>query len=360
MRCLCCSSIVIAWVLYAAADTEPNPACSELLGQVELWGQKGLSDVAQADLRRMLRAMRLETAAECGDRALAMTRRRSLQAAAVAEEVANHPSCVDELFTKGEAQTRCAQKWYKIAIQTLLGDGETAAAAAAFQRATELRAGSAPPFRRIAWPDVQQTPTLWLSGLRSARTWDCNAWPFVRALEARANEIHEEILAVSRQGGFSAAYPYLSQNGTWQKMFLFQDQRWDMKLCKLLPLTCRLLVTELPTKIGVPYATPNNEEVVIFRTKPGASVGPHSGASNNQINLHLTLAGAAGTFLRVGGEEFQLHDRRTICFQDSYVHSVEHRGDAERISLVVRVMHPDMHAATYGGSSRTDAVDLHQ
>ena len=36
-----------------------------------------------------------------------------------------------------------------------------------------------------------------------------------------------------------------------------------------------------------------NEEVVIFRSKPGASVGAHCGSSNAVINLHLTLKGGA-------------------------------------------------------------------
>merc|ERR1712014_72988 len=125
-----------------------------------------------------------------------------------------------------------------------------------------------------------------------------------------------------------------------------------------MPATCHMLLPELPTMPNVPFATPNNEEVVIFRSKAGASVGAHCGASNNQVNIHLTLTGASGTFLHIGREEFELRDGRALCFQDSHLHSLEHLGGAERISLVVRVMHPHMSAAAYGTSKRTDAVDL--
>jgi len=62
----------------------------------------------------------------------------------------------------------------------------------------------------------------------------------------------------------------------------------------------------------------------------------------------------------VGGEEINLQDRKAVCFEDSFFHAVEHSGNskAERISLVVRVMHPDMTTASYGNAQQTDMVDL--
>jgi len=343
-------------VAVVANEVQSTSPCSELLHQVELWGQEGRSEATLlANMQRTVRTLDLNQAVGCAELAGRLATGSMIGAAAAIEEVANHPACVDELFTKGEAETRCVQKWYKIAIATLLGAGQKSAANATFTRAISLRAGDSPPFSQIAWPNLLQTPTLWLSGLRSAPTWNCTAWPFVKALEERAHEILDEVLA---QGSFGAAYPYLSQNGTWQNLFLFQGGKWDKALCALMPLTCKLLVAELPTMPGVPFATPNNEEVVIFRSQQGASVGSHCGATNNMINLHFTLTGASTTTLTVGEETFQLRDRHGICFQDSYIHSVDHHGTAERISLVVRVMHPDMHAGSYGSAARTDAVDL--
>merc|ERR1711908_12936 len=73
-----------------------------------------------------------------------------------------------------------------------------------------------------------------------------------------------------------------------------------------------------------------------------------------------TLTGAAGTYLRVGDEtERELQNEKALCFQDSFLHSIEHRRDgAERISLVIRVMHPDARKDMYGDAPRTDAQDL--
>lgn len=103
-----------------------------------------------------------------------------------------------------------------------------------------------------------------------------------------------------------------------------------------------------------------NEEVVIFRSEPGASVGPHCGSSNNVVNIHLTLKGASGTSLHVADQEIPLQDGKAVCFDDSFFHSVDHSSQAEleRISLVLRVMHPDMTRASYGNATETDVVNL--
>lgn len=157
---------------------------------------------------------------------------------------------------------------------------------------------------------------------------------------------------------FVSAYPYLNASGTWEKLFLHHRGEWNATQCAIMPLTCRLLTPELPTKPGVPPASVNNEEIVIFRSQPGASIKPHCGASNAMVNLHLTLAGGKGTFIRVGGEAVELRDGGTVCFQDSFAHAVDHREGGERISLVLRVMHPALTKAHYRGARRTGAADL--
>lgn len=93
------------------------------------------------------------------------------------------------------------------------------------------------------------------------------------------------------------AYPYLFAAGSWQNLFLYRGHTWNAEICAVMPLTCELLLPEIPTKPGLPYVMPNNEEIVLFRSVGGAYVGPHTGAVNNQINIHLTLKGGEGVFL---------------------------------------------------------------
>ena len=93
------------------------------------------------------------------------------------------------------------------------------------------------------------------------------------------------------------AYPYLFAAGSWQNLFLYRGHNWNSEVCSVMPHTCQLLLPEIPTKPGLPYVMPNNEEIILFRSVGGAFVGPHTGAVNNQINIHLTLTGGQGVFL---------------------------------------------------------------
>ncbi|CAK9041732.1 unnamed protein product [Durusdinium trenchii] len=190
----------------------------------------------------------------------------------------------------------------------------------------------------IGWTSLLETPTVWVWGLAFGLV---SFWSGSVAAEAASSVILDE---VQKAAQFTAAYPYLKTGGVWQDIFLYRGHDWNSTLCDAMPRTCRLLLPELPTKPGVPYATVYNEEVVIFRSEPGATVGAHCGSSNAIINLHLTLKGGRGTSIAVGDERIFLEDGKAVCFQDSFFHAVQHEvfGEDERISMVLRVMHPQM------------------
>ncbi|CAJ1385417.1 unnamed protein product, partial [Effrenium voratum] len=285
-------------------------------------------------------------------------------AATILESVAMLPECLVDLKIMDELQIRCPQKMFKIAIQKLFSMGDSQSATEVWKRARSLFRGSTRFFAEllpedeaaIPWPSALETPTIWIRGLRQQPFWDCHqAWPFVRNLEAHAEKILAEASQAAPQ--LQKAYPYLFAKGSWQNLFLFRGRSWNAEVCAAMPQTCQLLLPEIPTKPGLPLVVPNNEEIVLFRSVNGAYVGPHSGAANNQINIHLTLKGGSGVTLNIAGESRELQAGKAICFQDSYLHSLEHKGDSldsERVSLVVRVLHPDSHVTSFLGR-RTEA-----
>jgi len=345
----------------AAAARSISADCQTLISEhIEKDGALTDDEQEAGDVvRALVHRMKLAEALACADAFADHYSRRTAGVVALAtEQIARHPDCLAELVSKGEAQSRCAQKMYKIAIHFLTVSGKMTAAKAMWARAVGYRpASGAPPHARIGWNSIQETPTIALPGLSSTPFWDCHTWAFAQTLEQNAPQILEEVRAASHN--FATAYPYLTRGGTWQDLFLFRGADWNHTLCAQLPFTCSLLLPELPTKPGVPRTTQYNEEVVIFRSEPGASVGAHCGASNSVINVHVTLTGAKGTSLRVAGQEVPLADGKAVCFQDSFFHAVEHAGDGaeERVSLVVRVMHPNLSMEAYGESVATDVVE---
>merc|ERR1719161_1161123 len=78
------------------------------------------------------------------------------------------------------------------------------------------------------------------------------------------------------------------------------------------------------------------------------------GASNTQINIHMSLWGE--TELRVRDTWQKMSAGDVVCFDDSYLHEVYNRGERERVAIVVRVMHPGMMArASDPGIGRVSA-----
>ncbi|CAK9041495.1 unnamed protein product [Durusdinium trenchii] len=326
---------------------EPSPGCLRFLNQ--------LASDHETERRNLQNFVRhsLAESMDCASAAIAKaTVEDALLLSRLAEEVAQHPRCMQELDTKSEAETRCAQKWYKIGIHVLVVHGLQEAAEQMWHRAKAIRTVTG---ATIGWTSLLETPTVWVSSLESMPFWDCSTWPFLASLEAASSVILDE---VQKAAQFTAAYPYLKTGGVWQDIFLYRGHDWNSTLCDAMPRTCRLLLPELPTKPGVPYATVYNEEVVIFRSEPGATVGAHCGSSNAIINLHLTLKGGRGTSIAVGDERIFLEDGKAVCFQDSFFHAVQHEvfGEDERISMVLRVMHPQMSLDVLEKIQSTDMV----
>jgi hypothetical protein len=276
------------------------------------------------------------------------------------EEVALHPTCVKELdpAVKGACQARCPDMWFKISVQKVLAaeNAKIEEAEAIWKRAVSKTVGPDGE-QRIRWRSWVETPTLFLPALQSKPFWDCSKhWPFVAELEANAATILAEAQAAAPH--LDKAYPYLTPKGSWKNLFLYRKGQWNLE-CDAMPKTCNLLKAQMPTKPEVPFAVGNSEEVVLFHSKPGAVIGKHCGATNAQLNIHLTLSGGKGTFLEVGdGAPMELQDGKAVCFQDSFQHGVDHKTGDDRISLVLRVQHPDMQMETFGNCERTDVTDL--
>ncbi|CAE7347266.1 Rbbp9 [Symbiodinium microadriaticum] len=372
---------VTAWLLSEAQETEQkrkyhDDHVSAIKARLQVWASSWEEESSTGrgavlkTIREHMAAVSFDVASTYASWAAELPNSAGnyVVAAAVSESVALLPDCLEELKSKSELQSRCPQKMYKIAIQKLFSMGDAEGAELVWKRARQLFRGSTRAFPQmlpeeeaaIPWPSALQTPTVWVRGLREKSFWDCyQAWPFVRTLEAQAGRILSEAIDVAPK--LTRAYPYLFTKGSWQNLFIFRGRTWNTEVCDVMPRTCQLLVPEIPTKPGLPTVVPNNEEIVLFRSVDGAYVGPHSGAVNNQINIHLTLKGGQGAFLNVAGDRRELKAGKAMCFQDSYLHSLEHTCQNgsddcnERLSLVVRVLHPDYDARSFRGTLATEA-----
>merc|ERR1711924_398808 len=97
-------------------------------------------------------------------------------------------------------------------------------------------------------------------------------------------------------------------------------------VCQYTPASCSLIEqrSEVDARCFSAERTPN-VGVAFARLLPGAEVKPHF-ATEPRIGLHLGLITPPGAEMAVANESVTWSAGQAVVFDDTYVHSVRHRG----------------------------------
>ena len=108
------------------------------------------------------------------------------------------------------------------------------------------------------------------------------------------------------------------------------------KNCNILPITTSIL-ERIPDIVSHVKGAAK-----ISVLQPGTVIKPHSGPSNTRIRLHLGIKVSKEASITVGNETRTWTEGKILAFDDSYTHSVIHRGEAPRIALIADIWPPSM------------------
>jgi hypothetical protein len=257
----------------------------------------------------------------------------------VVTESLQSPECLADFDLKGELETRCPQLMYKVGIQRMHRESYYDAAEELFNHSRNFTYAGR---QWISWKDPFQTPTVYVPDLEASPFHDCNRFPIALFLRENIDLLRKEFAEGPAEELMESSYPYLGPRGLWRRLFLFQNKTWSQEACDAIPTICAGLKQRIPTVDNASYVVANNEMAILFKLYPDSWVPPHSGASNTQINIHMSLWGE--TELRVRDTWQKMESGDVVCFDDSYLHEVYNRGEKERVAIVIRVMHPGMHS----------------
>ena len=84
---------------------------------------------------------------------------------------------------------------------------------------------------------------------------------------------------------------------------------------------------------------------MVPRLRPGTTLRPHCGTTNQRLILHFPLIGATEGIDFIVGEQLVQNyggkgDGHAIVFDDSYEHSVSHNGTQDRFIILAVLQHP--------------------
>ena len=188
---------------------------------------------------------------------------------------------------------------------------------------------------------------VWMMpGLRRAPFWSATDHSVMEKLfllfeDSRNFEaIWQEYMAVSKLRA-----DWMENNiptGSWSTYFLMNQGKWDQEKSTNCPQTRHLLESTECLAEGSIYGN-----VMFSVLKPGSMIEPHTSPCNFRLRCHLALCASTGFTLRVGECTGSWETSRLLIFDDSFVHSVEHRGslgqDADkRVVLIFDIWHPDI------------------
>jgi hypothetical protein len=204
-------------------------------------------------------------------------------------------------------------------------------------------------YRESGHPDVQTRylAHVWMMpGLKRDPLWTASTNTAMENLfslfedPANFEAILEECRSVSELKGTWKENHLPS--GSWKTYFLMNQGTWDEEKSSHCPQTRRLLESCGCLMEGVVYGN-----VLFSVLRRGSAIEPHTSPCNFRLRCHLALNASAGFSLRVGKLTASWETGRLLVFDDSFVHSVAHRGDLgqeveDRVVLIFDIWHPEI------------------
>lgn len=200
--------------------------------------------------------------------------------------------------------------------------------------------------------------------------------PFLDKVEAAADDIRDELLAVMAEPDLFTPYVEVRENrpnsrqagmlenADWSAFYLVKDGRAVETNAGRFPRTMAALEGAPLTDIAG-----RAPSVLFSRLAPGAHIPAHNGLVNTRLICHLPVICPEGCSFRVGSETRDWTYGQAWAFDDTLEHEAWNRSDEERIILIFDVWKPEISEAEraeiralfaaiedYGGGPRTWGV----
>jgi len=200
---------------------------------------------------------------------------------------------------------------------------------------------------------IHQPTLLLVPRLPAIPFYDNADFPRLAALEAAAETIRGELLALRDAGGEGFA-PYvdhpdgaplnqwaeLNRSMRWNAFFLWKDGARVEENCRRCPKTAALLAQV--SMADMPGYAPTAFFSVL---QPGAKIPPHTGVTNARLIVHLPLIVPQGCGFRVGNVTRPWREGEAWVFDDTIEHAAWNDSDRIRIILIFDVWNPLLSAA---------------
>jgi aspartyl/asparaginyl beta-hydroxylase (cupin superfamily) len=199
--------------------------------------------------------------------------------------------------------------------------------------------------KRAIW---RQQPTfMYFPEMPTIEFYDRALFPWIGALEAAADDIRNELVAVL-SGGDQTLDPYvdlkhsvmdkwreLNHSRRWGVYSLWREGKSYPEHIARCPKTVEA-IEDLPR-----WDVPGNGPTAMFSILDAKSrIPPHTGPVNTRLVVHLPLIVPPGCGFRVGGQQREWQPGKAFVFDDSISHEAWNDSDLPRAVLICDIWSP--------------------
>lgn len=197
---------------------------------------------------------------------------------------------------------------------------------------------------------TQQPSMLHFPALPAVEFYDNADFPWLKQLEAAADDIRDELKAVLREDA-DETHPYvnhpdgapinqwaeLNHSPRWSVFFLWKDGIRDEKHCARCPRLAALL--DAIPMMDLPGFAPT---VMFSILAPHTHIPPHSSVTNARLVVHLPLIAPEGCRFRVGSDTRDWRYGKAWVFDDTIEHEAWNDSDDVRVILMIDIWNPHL------------------
>mmetsp|Transcript_54181 Transcript_54181/g.100095 ORF Transcript_54181/g.100095 Transcript_54181/m.100095 type:complete len:408 (-) Transcript_54181:28-1251(-) len=279
----------------------------------------------------------------------------------------NHSGCNDLTMGVGSFITDgCQDRWLHLIMLSAEVGAELAAKRSDVRQASQLleRADALfqelnqfPFFSHRQWTslyDINTNSHVFPSGLQQRPVWPKASIPLALWLEEMYPVFLEDLDSIIKNNAFDALYfkghvsmtQFSGRRESWAPLNLIHNGVLSPHACEVANRTCELLAG----RPEIANCTAKDVGAAFARLQPGMGIKPHLWTAPPRLGVHLGLRSQIGASMLVGNQQVEWKDGEAIVFDDTYIHSVKHRGKEDRYLLIAWFCHPcdPVHASVPG------------
>jgi len=214
-----------------------------------------------------------------------------------------------------------------------------------FRHALELAAGKRKQF-------LQQPTVFNFPELPHIQFYDRADFDWAPAVEAAAEEIRSELVALLQQDGLADFRPYIQadpakvrldsnkqlvDNKDWSALFIVENGKPAPQILDRCPRTWAAV-----SKAPLPAIPGWGPTAMFSLLKARAKIAAHTGMINTRLVCHLPLIVPTGCTFRVGNETREWEEGKLLIFDDTIEHEAWNDSAEDRVVLIFDIWRPEL------------------